>query len=206
MTVRLSLRSSKQKGTGRIKYEWSQLATDQPQERYSVEIRNRFHVHVLQEEEEEEEDITARYQRFVEANQQAAEACLQQIPKVLRKERCLDPRVTKAREEMNAAYKVTVTERREVGRRQEYKQKKEELHQENSILEQEDLTRKITHIEEAHANQRHGQSWKLINGIPGRKTSQSDKIRGDNAEVCADAWFLHFKILLGNPSEIEGGR
>ena len=84
-TTRLSLRASWWRVGRKAKYTWNELTTNnQLQELYAVEVRNRFQV--LQENE----DITAGYERFVEANQSAAEACLKQVPKVQRKERCLD--------------------------------------------------------------------------------------------------------------------
>ena len=170
----------------KVKYVWGELAADrQLQERYAVEIRNRFHM--LQGEDEE---ASERHQRFVEANQQAAEDCLTQIPKVRRKEQSLDPKVTMARKEMKAAYEAYIVDKCEDGQsREEYTERTVELYRMYAILEQEKLTQNIVEVEEAHENQRYGLSWQLISDISGRKLSQSANIQGESAEKRVGTWY-----------------
>ena len=111
-TVRLSLRAPRQKMVKREKYLWNQLVTDtQLQQQYAVEIRNKFQGLL------ENEDITAGYERFIEANQAASEICLQKVPRKRRKEMCLDPRIGEARKAMTASYKDFVADRRRDGKR-----------------------------------------------------------------------------------------
>ena len=110
----------------KVKYAWGDLKADrQLQEQYAIEIRNRFHV--LQEEKEDEK-ASETYQRFVIANQQAAETCLKQIKKVRQKEHSSDPKVTIARKEMKTAYTSFITDKGEDSKkREEYARKKENV-------------------------------------------------------------------------------
>ena len=70
--------------------------------------------------------------------------------------------------------------------------------------EEDELVKKVAVIEEAHVNQKHGMSWKLVNEISGRNSSQTAKIRRQNAEERVKAWHTHFKNLLGRPPEVDG--
>lgn len=196
--VKLSLRAPRKETRKSTRYIWSQLANDAHlQQRYAVEIRNRFQVL------EEAEDISAGYERFIEANQAAAETCLPEVPKIRRKERCLDPRVVKAREIMQTSHREFTADRTGCGKREMYQRSKEELYRVYAVIEQEELTRKVSEVEEAHNNLRHAQSWKLINEISGRKSSQSAKINGKSAEERVGAWKTHFKNLLGSPPVVD---
>ncbi|XP_071480459.1 uncharacterized protein [Diadema antillarum] len=198
-TIRLSLRAPKKQKVKRVKYAWEDLTTDrQLQEQYAVEIRNRFHV--LQEENE---SATETYQRFINANQQAAETCLKQIKKARREEQSLNPKVTVARKKTKAAYRAFIADKGEDGKsREEYARTRENLYRSYAILDQEKLRRQIAEVEQAHENRKYGLSWKLINDISGRKASQSVRIRGESAEKRVATWYSHFKNLLGNPPEL----
>ena len=146
---------------------------------------------------------TETYQCFADANQRTAAACLKQVKKVRREEHSLDPRITAARKEMKAAYKAHITDNSEDGQsREQYVKKKESLYRTYTQLEQDKLTRQITEVEEAHENQRYGLSWKLINDISGRKSSQSVRIQGESAEKRIATWYTHFKNLLGKPPDL----
>ena len=70
-------------------------------------------------------------------------------------------------------------------------------------MEEYKLNNQITEVEEAHENQKYGLSWKLINDISGRKSSQSVRIQGESAEQRVETWYSHFKNLLGNPPELS---
>lgn len=74
MMVQLNLRVTKPKHQGR--YDWRTFATDPDlQQRYTVEVLNCFQI------PEVEEDPSEKYQRFVEAKNEATDAC---VPKMER--------------------------------------------------------------------------------------------------------------------------
>ena len=62
---------------------------------------------------------------------------------------------------------------------------------------EEDLTSKLKEVEMAHVNSKHGQSWRLINDISGRKASAKGQLKGDTQKERVKNWFNHFKNLLG---------
>ena len=64
------------------------------------------------------------------------------------------------------------------------------------------MRQKVTEIESAHDNHKYGLSWQLINDISGRKATQSKRIKGENSEKRVEAWYHHFKSLLGSPPDL----
>ena len=58
-------------------------------------------------------------------------------------------------------------------------------------------------VETAHVNSKHGQSWKLIDDITGRKTSAKGQLKGDTQKGRVANWFKHFQSLLGRPPYID---
>ena len=197
--VRLSLRSPSKSKLKKNRFLWKELFGDrQLQERYAVEVTNRFQV--LQEPND---GISKTYEHFVEANQEAANTCLRQIPKVKRKVHSMDPSITRAREEMKMAYKAYEQAKDDPDGhiREEYKRKKRDLYQKYTYLEQQDLLQKVTQIQQANDNYKYGLSWKLINDISGRKATQTARIHGENSTDRINTWYTHFKNLLGKPPE-----
>ena len=109
--VRLSLRAPRQKVDKKIKYTWKALESDLGlQDRYTIEVRNRFQIL-------EEESATSMYQHFIDAHNEAAKMVLPPLPKS-KKQRPYsdDPRVVKARQEMEAEYAQFISDDRQDGR------------------------------------------------------------------------------------------
>jgi len=100
---------------------------------------------------DEEEDATARYERFVKAHEEAAQKVLTPVPK--RNKANLysnDPRVVKARQEMEYAYANFVPEgKHDVG---VYVRKKEQLFKVYDEAMAEDLASKSKAIDDTHTN------------------------------------------------------
>ena len=195
--MKLSLRKS-----GRIlrkkQYDWKTLSTDTSlQEKYAVEVRNRFEVL-----EDEEESATNKYDRFIKANKEAAEKFIPLRKRAKRTRFSSDPRVTKARDEIKHAYEVYQHNTTEENRA-EYKKAKESLEDVYNLVIEEDLNRKIEEVETAHANAKHGQSWRLINDITGRKAAAQGQLKGETQKERVANWYNHFKDLLGRPPDIS---
>ena len=74
--VTLSLRASKQIAKLKPKYVWRDLRDqDTLQERYAVEVRNKFNIQGL-----DEETISEMYERLVEAINMTAVGCMRKVP------------------------------------------------------------------------------------------------------------------------------
>ena len=100
----LSLRASKQIAKHKPKYVWSDLRDqDKLQERYAVEVWNKFNIHGL-----DEETISERYERLVEVINVTAVGCMRQVQKLKMKLNSQDPRIINAREAIISAHKELV--------------------------------------------------------------------------------------------------
>ncbi|XP_030839582.1 uncharacterized protein LOC115923289 [Strongylocentrotus purpuratus] len=195
--VRLSLRKSKTLAKGK-QHDWKLLSTDNHlQKLYSIEVRNRF-----QPLEKEEESATERYERFITAHKEATEKVIPVKKKTRKLHFPNDTRVISARNKINKAYmeyqKDTSDENRQI-----YKQAKHNLEEAYSVVIEEDLDSKLKDVERAHANSKHGQSWRLINDITGRKASPKGQLKGDTQKDRVINWFNQFKNLLGSPPDID---
>ena len=94
VNVTLSLRASKQIAKRKPKYIWSDLRDqDKLQERYAVEVRNKFNIQGL-----DVETISERYEQLVEENNVTAVGYMRQVPKLKMKLNSQDPRIINARE------------------------------------------------------------------------------------------------------------
>ena len=66
-----------------------------------------------------------------------------------------------------------------------------------------DLNNKIKEVETAHANSKHGLSWRLVNYITGRKASAQGQLKGETQKDRVINWYNHFKNFLGSPPDIS---
>ena len=194
--MRLSLRKSKMP-PGKKHYDWKLLSTDSDlQKKYTIEVRNRFQfLYKL------DETATERYDRFIKANNEAAE----KIILIRRTRKAIisnDPRVTVARENVNKAYEVYQKETLDENRLK-HKAAKENLEEACNLVEEEMLASKFKKVENAHANCKHGLSWELINDITGRKASMRGQLKGGTQQEHVRSWYDHFRNLLGKPPGIE---
>ncbi|XP_035664112.1 uncharacterized protein LOC118407702 [Branchiostoma floridae] len=199
--ISLRLRKSKIKNPKQnVKYIWSDLAADEGlQERYAVEVRNRYQALLLEDDEGQTED----YDKFISANASAAEECLRKVPKQKKRIKCLDPRVSAVREEVEKAYQAYLAGNKKEELREKYKEKKQELYGTYAVIDEEELTSKIEEVEKAHKNSQHGAAWKLINDISGRNSAQSSKLKANSPEERVSLWYTHFSKLLGSPPVIS---
>ena len=80
-----------------------------------------------------------------------------------------DHKVTESREEMKVTYQALEKYWKSDRLKEEYCQKKENLYSVYTMIEKEEQNNKIKEDHEAHVNQRHAKSWKLINEISSTK-------------------------------------
>ena len=117
----IRLRSTKPNASSKVtKYVWSDLATNKEmQERYAVEVRNRYHLLLNESEDPQRSD----YDKFVKATSEAAKECLTPVPKSKKKVKRLDPRVKALREEVEEAHSAYLSDRKNETARESYKKK-----------------------------------------------------------------------------------
>ena len=180
-------------GYGVKQYDSKTLSTDTSlQEKYAVEVRNRFEVL-----EDEDESATDKYDIFSKAYKEAAKKTIPLRKRAEKTRYSSDPKVTKARDEINHAYVVyqhsTIEENRA-----EYEKETESLEDVYSLVIEEDLNSKIKEVETAHANSKHGQSWSLINDI-----TAHGQLKGETQKDRVTNWYNHFNNLLGSPPAIS---
>ena len=139
----------------------------------SIEVSNRF-----QPLEDADESATEKYESFITANKEAAEKSIPVRKKARQVQFSRDTRVIEARKKINDAYNAYQEDTSEE-KRLIYKQAKRSLETTYSDVVEEDLTSKLKEVEMAHVNSKHGQSWRLINDISGRKASAKGQLKGD---------------------------
>ena len=95
----------------RKQYDWKLLTCDKNLYKscYTIEVKNRFQLL-----EEEDDSASERYEKFTEANKEAAEKVIPVKNKSRKACFLSDPRVTKAREEIKAAYDTYQSEQMKV--------------------------------------------------------------------------------------------
>ena len=100
------------------------------------------------------DDQIPDYSCFVQANRETAEKLLTQARK--RQAQNLDPKVVKAREEVEEAYKKYSEAKDNETLLAEYKARKEVLYGAYAQIQQEELTKKVEEVEEANVSSNHG--------------------------------------------------
>lgn len=194
--IRLSLRKSRTMSRKKL-FDWKALADKDLREHYNIEVRNRYQPLV-----DMEESATQKYEKFIIANREAAEIVIPVKKRSCRARYSSDVRVTGAREEIKVAYRTYEQDTNERNRLQ-YKQAKKNLEEAYNLVIEEDLSNKILGVETAHTNCKHGESWKLINEITGRRASTKGQLEGDNQQERVANWYNHFQDLLGSPPDIN---
>ncbi|ELU02058.1 hypothetical protein CAPTEDRAFT_218117 [Capitella teleta] len=194
MKVRLSLRAPKT--NPRIVYDWKTFAADsEMQEKYTVEVRNRFQIL------EDEEDPSSRYQRFIEANMEATRTCVPRRKRVKASSSSKHPDIVQAREKMEeASRKLEETGSDENG--EQLKEAKELLFNTYDRLKEEKAIEACDRIQAAHGDGRYSEAWKVVNEMTEKKKAKEGQVAGASPEERVATWFTHFKNLLGTvPSE-----
>lgn len=194
--IKLSLRAPRK--PIQINYDWSALRDPNILQQYNVTVRNRYDALCT---ETESQNATEDYECFIQANK---EATAQSIPKKQsRKKKRLsaDPRIVSAREKVNNAFKTySISQTNE--HHELLQQEKRALQDAYDKIHEEELSSFIRKVETADTNSKHGQSWRLINEITGRKNTKQGILKGSSKEDRLKKWHDHFKALLGNEPAI----
>jgi len=202
--VRLSLRTTKA-APRKILYDWDAFkVVPDLQEKYTVQVRNRFGIlcRGCEEEEEEEVDVSVRFGHLTTAIAETTEAFVPKRKKKKVQSFSLDHRVCSVREKLQLAealyhQRPTEDHRLSVG------ELKTELDRAYLTAQEEDLIDKIRRVETAAEKCKSKESWAVINEITGRKKGGGCQIRGKGPEERMENWLKHFRDLLGRPPEVE---
>ena len=62
------------------------------------------------------------------------------------------------------------------------------LYESYQNVEAEELEKLVNEVIEAENKTRHGDSWKIINSITGRKNGQKEKLKGESKESRLNSW------------------
>jgi hypothetical protein len=163
---------------------------------YTITVKNRFAELGL-----ESDCSTVKYENFIQANKEAAEALIVQKKRNKQKRASGDPRVQTARTNVQTAfsdYQVKSSDENQCKLQTE----KMNLSNVYDTIMEEDLTEMIKQVEEADAKSRHGESWRLINNISGRKSAKRGLLKGSTKEERINKWYQHFSNLLGKEPDI----
>lgn len=190
--VKVTLRKKKT-APGRPNLDYSALKKDPDlQERFSVDVRNRFAALSLMGCE-----ATEKYGNLIQAVEETSRKILGKKRKRVKDIVAEDFRVKRAREEVEAAttrYHTSPSD----DTRSAVNEGKEALTEAYLAVEEEILDSKIKDVERATRNAKTKESWRLIDDISGRKGRQPIQIEGASPEDRKAKWFSHFQSLLGS--------
>ena len=167
------------------------------QELYTITVRNRY-----DELSKPENNISESYDNFIKANIEAASLLIPKKKKKDSKDISKDVRIIVARKRVQDAFlefSITSSSANEI----QLQNMKEELRQIYTAIHEEELDTMIQQIETCNTNYKHGESWRLINSITGRKSSKFGLIKGNSKEERLNLWYKHFSYLLGKESDSE---
>ena len=152
----------------------------------------------------------------MQANNEAADELIPLKQKIKRIRASKDPGVVEAREKVNAAFKQYQKNPTE-DYRTKLQAALENLKTAYNDIKEKELEGMIKKVEEADSKSQHGESWKLINEISGRKPSKKGILKGKSQEERIKAWssiedgvpahFSHGMVLLDGtlPPPRRGG-
>ena len=194
--VKLSLRVSKT--PPKVKFDWSKLQCKDLQQLFTVTIRNKYAELCV-----ETNTTTERYEHLIKANKETAQELLPPKKKNKRNRLSTDPRVVTARRNVQLAFSEYVNESNEENQTK-LQEKKNSLQEVYNEITEEDLEHMIRQVEKADETSKHGESWKLINSISGRKTAKKGILKGKDREDRLKQWYDHFSNLLGKEPDVTG--
>ena len=183
--IRLSLRMSKSPAKKKS-YDWTSLRNTELQQLYTVTVRNRF-----AELSNESDNVTEQYKKCVQSNGEAAEKLIPVMKKTKQRKQTEDPRVDQARKQVQKAF-TSFQKDTSSDSQQQLQEEKTKLKKVYDEIREEELNDMISQVETADAKSRHGESWRLINAITGRKTAKRGIIQGNSREDRIKKWFDHF--------------
>ncbi|KAL5269444.1 hypothetical protein ACHWQZ_G003058 [Mnemiopsis leidyi] len=181
-----------------VRYNYNPLKqSEELQEKYSVEVRNRFSL-LLNQEPEEQHNPTAAYGKFMDAVHETNKKLLEHIPQRQRYDPSKDVRVAERRMNLFKAKEDYHSDPSEETR-DLVRDCKEALESAYAVVAKEFLSSKIRQAEIAADRCKNKESWALINDITGQKRKSSSLIDGGSAEGRLKNWQEHFKKRLGQP-------
>ena len=140
----------------------------------------------------------------MQANNDAADELIPVKQKIKRIRASKDPGLVEAREKVNTAFKQY-----QENPTKDYQTKlqaaKENLQTAYNDIKEKELEGMNKKVEEGDSKSQHGESWKLINEISGRKTSKKGILKGKIQEKRIKAWYIHFSNLGKEPVTNNAG-
>jgi len=188
--LKLSLRAGKQPPR-KVNYDWKALKDPKLQQQYTVGVRNRYAALCTGNQ-----DMTEKYQCFIDACAQYTKELIPVKKKIKTKKFSSDLRIKDAREKVESAY-LKYQKDSSAENQSTLKEVKKGLQEAYTTVESEHLDEMISLVEEADEKSRHGESWKLINHITGRKSAKKGIIKGKSKQERLNSWYKHFSELLG---------
>ena len=164
------------------------------QEKYAIEIKNRF---ILQGDE----DISDTYERIIDINAEVTRELVPFLIKTKKMYPSTENTVSKAREDTRIANREY--EDNPKINQHNNTESRNKLYTAYTHIAVDTLEEKIKQIENADLNRKYILSWELINEITGRKTTQKGMLKGKNQTERLQTWYKHFQDLLGKPPNIE---
>lgn len=184
--LRLSLRVPKSAPRTRPDRE-AFAGSPELQANYTAEVRACLH---LQDGEPK------TYERFLSANEEATRKWVPAKGRLRASPRSKQPEVVRVRAQVAEARRNYEIEGTAVSQ-EELNSAKQQLFNTYGRIRGEEVLEKVKRVETEHGEQRHKESWKIINEMSGRKRAREGQLAGCSSEERVTSWFTHFQDLLG---------
>lgn len=194
--LKLSLRTSK--APRRAKFDWKVLHNQDTRDEYTLEVKNRYGILSV-----DGESATEAYEHFIQANKETAKQVIPQRKRLKRKQYSDDVRVQNARNDVNYMFSKYQSDPSNFNH-ENLQKSKSNLQEAYDLAIEEELSEMIDKVEACEAEGSHGQSWKLINEVTGRKPAKKGVLKGNSKEDRLKKWQQYFSDLLGKEPIVAG--
>ena len=144
----------------------------------------------------EEGDATEKYEKLIQANSETAEMIIPKRAKMKTTQTSKHPKIEDARKEAQEAFR-NYQKQLDTVSEDKWKRSKLKVQTMYREIEEEELDSLIQEVEQADDKSKHGESWKLINKISGRKIGRQGILKGKTKEDRLKSWHKHFQTPLG---------
>ena len=176
MKAELSLRICKNKSNKSPPYEWSHLKNPVIMQKYSIELKNRFHA--LQEKNPTN---NTSYKNFVVAHKEASEKHIPKKEKIKKKAPWENEEITEKRKIVKFLAKIkNKTPTRLNKKRHQIAQN--ELEKAYINLQEKYLQQQIDEIKTTHVNKQSSRAWKIVKDVSGKNKTNQAKLKADSQE------------------------
>ena len=194
--LKLSLRTCKT--PPKQLYDWNAIRNPTINNSFTIAVRNKYSVLSTINE-----SATDNYDHFIQSFNESAEEHIPKKKRAKQKRLSDDIRVQNARKDVQCVFAMYQNDPNN-DNQENLRSAKAKLQEAYDAVTEEELSTMINRVHAANSSNQHGESWKLINKITGRKAAKRGILKGKSQSDRLLKWHQYFSQLLGKEPEVEG--